>query len=102
MLGKGPSGAEKHASLAPGAPRTNVCPQLPGTLNPLGHGGLQPLQVPAWPRNQLPVPAEPSSLLTQSLRQQPLGGPRLLPQLAGDDSPTQARGASDLSLWGRE
>lgn len=30
------------------------------------------------------------------------GEPHLLPQLAGDDSPTRARGAGDLSLWGRE
>lgn len=111
LWGKGSS----TCPLAPGAPPKRTCapppPPSPPRSGSASHhpepprwvGGLKPPQVSGlvWE----PVPAKSSSLVTQSLKQQPPGcvrGACLLPQLAGDDSPTQTRGASDLSLWGWE
>lgn len=85
--------------MLPLAPGTNLCPQLAATLSPLGHGhcGLHRFRPGLGTSSgRAKFPAYSIAKTTAP------GGPRLLPQPAGDDSPAQARGASDLSLWGRE
>lgn len=73
--------------------------QVPTTLNPLGHGGcslhrFRPGLGTSSGRTKFPGYSIAKTTAP--------GGPRLRPQPAGDDSPTRARGTSDLSLWGRE
>lgn len=99
-------GAEKHASLGP--EQTHAA-SPPPSLGP-SDSSFPPLNTPqgcdaaasigsglAWE----PVPAVKFPGYSMAKTTAP-GEPHLLPQLAGDDSPTRARGAGDLSLWGRE